>query len=144
MYKVLEVSPIGKCLLEISRERGINSHGKVHYQPQVGYHNRKEHMIEVFAPSFLCIECCLKIICMCSFKDLTNSQNLWSYRFDFSKIHSDFSLEFSQFQVWYDWETGHYKPYIIIYIYIYIYIYILISCVCVNIYMCIYIYIYIK
>ena len=31
-------------------------------------------------------------------------------RIDFSKNHSDFSLEFSQFQVWYNWESEHYKP----------------------------------
>ena len=39
MYKVLEVSPTAKCSPGISKEPGINSHGRVHYRPQVGYHN---------------------------------------------------------------------------------------------------------
>ena len=39
MYKVLEVSSTGKCSPGISTEPGIDSYGRVHYQPQVGYHN---------------------------------------------------------------------------------------------------------
>ena len=41
MYKVLEVSPTAKCLQGISTEPGINSHGRVHYRQQVGYHNAR-------------------------------------------------------------------------------------------------------
>ena len=39
MYKVLEVSAIANCSSGICIEPGINSHGKIHYRPQVGYHN---------------------------------------------------------------------------------------------------------
>ena len=39
MYKVLEISLTAKCQPGISTEPGIYSHGRVHYRPQVGYHN---------------------------------------------------------------------------------------------------------
>ena len=39
---MLEVSPTAKCSSGISTEPGINSHGRVHYQPQVGYHNNNK------------------------------------------------------------------------------------------------------
>ena len=42
MYKMLEVNPTAKCLPGISTEPGINSHGRVHYRPQVGYHNTND------------------------------------------------------------------------------------------------------
>ena len=39
MYKVSEVSPTAKCSPGISTEPDINSHVRVHYRRQFGYHN---------------------------------------------------------------------------------------------------------
>ena len=39
MYKVLEVSLTAKYSPVQSTEPGIDSHGRVHYRLQVGYHN---------------------------------------------------------------------------------------------------------
>ena len=55
MYKVLEVSPTGKCLPGISTEPGINSRGKVHYWPQVGYHNTYgSQVLQYFGNALVC------------------------------------------------------------------------------------------
>ena len=49
---MLEVSPTAKCLLEVSTAPGIDSHGRVHYRPQVGCHNN-------FQNWNFTIRCCL-------------------------------------------------------------------------------------
>ena len=46
MYKVLEVSPTAKCSPGVSTVPGINSHGRIHYRPQVGYHNNYVNMLD--------------------------------------------------------------------------------------------------
>ena len=54
MYKVLVVSPTAKCLPGISTESGINSHWRVHYRPQVGYHNTNDINISIYQAIIAC------------------------------------------------------------------------------------------